>query len=150
MTNYIVCPDCGYKLFKAGDGSNVEDDLQRLFRFAWYGSIYDVNYETNNGRGESDVKVSSGAKEKHIVEFKLASNPRLSHIFEQVAIYEQANQCTDSLYAIFYFNEAERVKVKNMLIDTKTDKLLDKSIFIIDCSYDNKQSASQADAHPLE
>ncbi len=24
MTSYIVCPDCGYKLFKAGDGSNVE------------------------------------------------------------------------------------------------------------------------------
>ena len=24
MTNYIVCPDCGDKLFKAGDGSNVE------------------------------------------------------------------------------------------------------------------------------
>ncbi len=23
MTNYIVCPDCGYKLFKLGDGSNV-------------------------------------------------------------------------------------------------------------------------------
>lgn len=86
-----------------------------------------------------------------VIDFQsVIDNPRLSHIFEQVAIYEQANQCTDSLYAIFYFNEAERVKVKNMLIDTKTDKLLDKSIFIIDCSYDNKQSASQADAHPLE
>lgn len=24
MTNYVVCPDCGYKLLKAGDGSNVE------------------------------------------------------------------------------------------------------------------------------
>ena len=24
MTSYIVCPDCGYKLLKAGDGSNVE------------------------------------------------------------------------------------------------------------------------------
>ncbi len=24
MTNYIVCPDCGYKLLKAGNGSNVE------------------------------------------------------------------------------------------------------------------------------
>lgn len=24
MTYYTVCPDCGYKLFKAGDGSNVE------------------------------------------------------------------------------------------------------------------------------
>ena len=22
--DYIVCPDCGYKLFKLGDGSNVE------------------------------------------------------------------------------------------------------------------------------
>ncbi len=24
MTSYIVCPDCGYKLFKAGDGLNAE------------------------------------------------------------------------------------------------------------------------------
>ncbi len=24
MISYVVCPDCGYKLFKAGDGSNVE------------------------------------------------------------------------------------------------------------------------------
>ncbi len=24
MTNYIVCPECEYKLFKLGDGSNVE------------------------------------------------------------------------------------------------------------------------------
>ena len=24
MTYYTVCPDCGYKLFKAGDVSNVE------------------------------------------------------------------------------------------------------------------------------
>ena len=24
MTYYIVCPECEYKLFKLGDGSNVE------------------------------------------------------------------------------------------------------------------------------
>lgn len=24
MINYIVCPECGYKLFKLGDGSNAE------------------------------------------------------------------------------------------------------------------------------
>ena len=24
MFYYVVCPDCGYKLFKAGDGSNIE------------------------------------------------------------------------------------------------------------------------------
>lgn len=24
MTNYVVCPSCGYKLLKAGDGSSIE------------------------------------------------------------------------------------------------------------------------------
>ena len=24
MTYYVVCPDCGYKLLKAGNGSNIE------------------------------------------------------------------------------------------------------------------------------
>lgn len=24
MTNYVVCSDCGYKLFKAGDDSAIE------------------------------------------------------------------------------------------------------------------------------
>ena len=24
MTYYVVCPDCGYKLLKAGDGSTIE------------------------------------------------------------------------------------------------------------------------------
>ncbi len=24
MTNYVVCPDCGYKLFKLSYGSNAE------------------------------------------------------------------------------------------------------------------------------
>ncbi len=29
MTYYTVCPDCGYKLFKAGDCSNVEKYCQK-------------------------------------------------------------------------------------------------------------------------
>lgn len=133
----------GYKnLYYNDQPISKEDDLQRLFRFTWYGSKYDVNYETNNGRGESDVKVSYGANEKNIVEFKLASNSKLSHIFDQVSIYEKANQCHDSLYAIFYFSQFELLKVKNMLINTKTEKLIDDSIFLIDCRNDNKKSAS--------
>ncbi len=141
-----IIEDCdGYKnLYYDGKPIAKEDDLQRLFRFVWYGSIYDVNYETNNGRGESDVKVSYGAATKNIAEFKLASNSRLSHIFEQVAIYEKANQCTDSIYAIFYFSQNELLKVKAMLIETKTEKFIDDSIFLIDCRNDNKKSASIA------
>lgn len=95
-------------------------------------------------RGESDVKVSYGAATKTIAEFKLASNSRLSHVFEQVAIYEKANQCTDSIYAIFYFSQTELLKVKAMLIETKTEKFIDDSIFLIDCRNDNKKSASIA------
>ncbi|MGN0819177.1 MAG: hypothetical protein ACI4M6_02110 [Christensenellaceae bacterium] len=135
----------GYKvLYYKGLPISTENDLQRLFRFVWYGSIYDVNFETNNGRGQSDVKVSFGAHTKNITEFKLASNPNLSHIFKQVKIYEQANQCDDSLYAIFYFSEAERLKVTKMISDAKKEALVDDSIFLIDCRSDNKASASIA------
>ncbi len=29
MTLYVVCPDCGYILFKLGDGSNAERNTAR-------------------------------------------------------------------------------------------------------------------------
>ena len=38
MTNYIVCPECGYKLFKLGDGSNAvihETRHEKPARCAW-------------------------------------------------------------------------------------------------------------------
>ena len=125
-----------------GQKISKEDDLQRLFRFVWYDSKFDVNYENNNGRGELDVKVSYGSKEKNIVEFKLASNPNLSHLFDQVKIYEQANQCSNSLYAIFYFSQGELEIVEKMLSKTNTKNLLGESVFLIDCRNDNKPSAS--------
>ncbi len=52
--------------------------------------------------------------------------------------------CTDSIYAIFYFSQTELLKVKTMLIETKTEKFIDDSIFLIDCRNDNKKSASIA------
>ncbi len=139
-----IIEDCdGYKiLYHKGAPIAKEDDLQRLFRFAWYGSKYDVNYETNNGRGESDVKVSLGSADKNIAEFKLASNPRLSHLFDQVAIYEKANQCNDSLYAIFYFSATELLKINTFISNTKTEQFINENIILIDCRNDNKASAS--------
>lgn len=139
-----IIEECdGYKnLYYNGQKISKEDDLQRLFRFVWYDSKFDVNYENNNGRGELDVKVSYGSKEKNIVEFKLASNPNLSHLFDQVKIYEQANQCSNSLYAIFYFSQGELEIVEKMLSKTNTKNLLGESVFLIDCRNDNKPSAS--------
>ena len=52
--------------------------------------------------------------------------------------------CTDCIYAIFYFSQTELLKVKTMLIETKTEKFIDDSIFLIDCRNDNKKSASIA------
>ncbi len=140
-----IIEDCdGYKnLYYNNLPIATEDDLQRLFRFVWYGTDFDVNYETNNGRGESDIKVSFGAKDKNIIEFKLASNPRLSHIFDQVKVYENANQCSDSLYVIFYFSQEEYFKVKKMIADTHMGSKIDDSIFLVDCREDNKTSASR-------
>lgn len=141
----------GYKnLYYQGQPISKEDDLQRLFRFVWHGSFYDVNYEANNGRGEADVKVSYGSEAINIIEFKLASNSKLFHIFEQTLIYEQANQSSDSLYAIFYFSEEEKNKINNILKQTKKEKQIGDSIFLIDCRWNNKKSASLADARPLE
>jgi hypothetical protein len=140
-----IIEDCdGYKnLYHNGQKISDEDDLQRLFRFAWYESQFDVNYETNNGRGESDIKVSLGSRSKCIVEFKLASNRKLAKIFAQMDVYAKANQSKDNLYAIFCFSADEQRIVNNMLIEAGKQELVDDKIFIIDCRNDNKLSGSR-------
>lgn len=45
------------------------------------------------------------------------------------------------VYAIFYFPQTELPKVKAMLIETKPEKFIEDSIFLIDCRHDNKKSA---------
>lgn len=136
------CYKCLYD--KSGIRITTEDDLQRFFKLVWYGTLYDVNYEANNGRGELDVKVSFGAKDKTIAEFKLASNSKLKDICEQAEIYEKATQTThETVYVIFYFTAEEKNHVIELISKSKNkDKLLKNSI-LIDCRKDNKQSGSK-------
>ena len=51
-----IIEDCdGYKnLYVKGVQIAQENDLQRLFRFVWYGTTYKVDAESNNGRGQTD------------------------------------------------------------------------------------------------
>lgn len=140
--------DC-YKCFYDKNGVRIsnEDDLQRFFRLVWYNTIFDVNYEANNGRGELDVKVSFGAKDKTIAEFKLASNPKLNDICEQTEVYEKATQTTqESIYVIFYFTLEEYSKVRTMLMSSPNKEKLLKNIILIDCRKDNKESGSKVKA----
>lgn len=141
-----IIEDCdGYKnLYVNGKRISKESDLQRLFQFVWYGTGYKLDAEANNGRGQADFIVSKGSKNQNIVEFKLASNSRLSHVFEQVKIYEVANQSENSLIVIFYFSEAEHQKTMAMIQAACLEDEIGKSIYIVDCREDNKKSASIA------
>lgn len=141
-----IIEDCdGYKnLYSNGKQIAKENDLQRLFRFVWYGTDYKLDAEANNGRGQADFIVSMGQKDQSIVEFKLASNSSLSHVFTQVKIYETAN-CTDgSLIAILYFAKEEYLFSKQIIKDNGYESMIDESIFLFDFRNDNKPSASIA------
>lgn len=138
--------DCdGYRIFydKNGEPVRSEDKMQRAFKLVWYGTFYKFSSESNNGRGPADFVISKGLYNQCIIEFKLASNSRLNHIFSQVGIYEKAHETGNSICVIFYFNGDEYVKAYNLIRDFNLVDELDKSIFLIDCS--QKLSASKID-----
>ncbi|MFQ9456102.1 MAG: hypothetical protein ACLR1C_07625 [Agathobacter rectalis] len=90
---------------------------------------YKVDAEPNNGRGQADFIVSKGMNNQNIIEFKLASNSSLGHVFTQIKIYEAAN-CTDgSLVVIFYFTEEEKDLQKKSLKIQGINRLLMNRFF---------------------
>ena len=134
----------GYKLFYVkGKAVEREADLHILFKLVWEGSPSCVDAEVNNGRGPVDFKVSRGANDKTLVEFKLASNSQLERNIEnQVAIYEKANKTTQSYKVILYFSSQEESKIRRMLQRLKVPP--EAGIVLIDARKDNKPSASRA------
>jgi hypothetical protein len=80
----------GHRLFyHNGKAIKRESDLHILFRFVWFGSPSDVGTESNDGRGPVDYKISRGAKDKTLVEMKLASNTALErNLQKQLPIYQ--------------------------------------------------------------
>lgn len=135
--------DCYRNFYYSGQRISSEDDIRRMFRLVWYGTTYKVDFDTNNGRGELDVNVSKGQYNQNIIEFKLASNSSLSHVFTQVKVYEAANCADGSLVAIFYFSQSEFDTARQVVINAGHEEQLDKSVFLIDCRTDNKPSASK-------
>lgn len=132
----------GYRIFYA-DGKPLkrEADLQVMYRLTWYATSYDVNREPNNGRGPVDFKVSKGAANKTLVEFKLASNSKLrQNLQHQVEVYEAANDTSKSIKAIMYFKETEFYKVQKVL--KELNLLGRRDVVLIDARDDNKPSAS--------
>lgn len=134
----------GYKIFYV-DGKPIqrEKDLQILYNLVWYGTPSDVSPESNSGRGPVDFKISRGATDKTLVEFKLASNSNLKRqLKNQTPIYEKAHDTKRSIKAILYFSERELTKVRRILSQLKMKA--DKDVVLIDARSDNKPSASIA------
>lgn len=133
----------GYKLFYDRRKQVVtnEKTLQLLFKFVWYGTVFSVDSEVNNGRGPVDYKISMGSKNSTLVEFKLASNSKIKQNLEhQVEVYKNANKTQKSIKVILYFNIAEKRKVEKILKDLKIETV--ENIILIDASLQTKASAS--------
>jgi hypothetical protein len=142
----IECNDCN-KLFYVEDGNKIiknENDLQRMFKFVWYGSKFKDDSETNNGRGPADFVISFGSNDVTVIEFKLAKNTNLNHVFEQVKIYDNANKTSNDIVVIFYFNDKEYKKATDALNKEGKSQCLNENIYLIDCKL--KESASRPNA----
>lgn len=139
----------GYRCFYDKQQNRVhnEDELQRLFKLIWmaHGNIYDINPETDHGRGPVDFTVSYGANDKTYVEFKLASNSKLEqNLSKQLEVYQAADIATldtKGVKVILYFTEDEYKRANTIITDLKIDK--SPGVILIDGRNDNKPTGSK-------
>jgi hypothetical protein len=135
----------GHRIFYV-DGKPIqrETDLHILYRLTWCASMSDVGREANDGRGPVDFKISRGAKDKVLVEFKLAKNTQLErNLLNQTSVYEKASDATHaSIKAIVYFSASELNRVNQILKRNKLEEC--KDIVLIDARDDNKPAGSKA------
>lgn len=138
----VIEKNDGYRIFYA-DGKAVakEDTIQRIFRLTWFASPHDVNAEVNNGRGPVDYKVSMGARDSAIVEFKLASSSSLErNLLNQVDIYKSASKAVRDISVILCYSTSELAKVDRVLRKLGIHDA--ENVVVIDAS--PKVSASRA------
>ncbi|MFI5397680.1 MAG: hypothetical protein ACHQ9S_19255 [Candidatus Binatia bacterium] len=134
----------GHRIFYVhGNPIEREQDLHILYRLTWHGTKMDVTREANDGRGPVDFKISRGAKDKTLVEFKLASNTQLArNLKKQLEIYQRASDAPRAIKVIVYFSDAEFQRVQRIL--RELNLLGNRDIVLIDASQDNKVSGSKA------
>lgn len=135
----------GHRLFYVnGEPVQRESDLHIAYRLTWFASQSDVSTEVNDGRGPADFKISRGAPDKTIVEFKLAKNNHLErNLAKQAEVYEAASDATNpSLKVILFFTEAEQKRVAAILKRLGLEG--NENVVLIDARDDNKPSGSHA------
>lgn len=135
----------GYRIFYDSDKEPIrrEKDVHILFRLVWHGTPSDISREVDDGRGPADYKISRGAWDKTLVEFKLANNTQLKrNLKKQLDIYKKASDAETGFKVIIYFTEDELIRVNSVLRELGMSK--DSNIILVDARSDNKPSASKA------
>lgn len=137
----VIEENDGYRIFyKDGKPIASEDTVQRIFRLTWFASPMDVNAEVNNGRGPADYKVSFGARDSTIVEFKLGSSTSLRRNLEnQTAIYKKASRAISDIKVILCYTKSEIVNIRRILLALNQENA--ENVVIIDAT--RKISASK-------
>ena len=134
----------GHRIFYSkGKAIRKETDAHILYRMTWFASPSDISREVDDGRGPADFKISRGAKDKTLVEFKLASNPQLRRNLEkQLEIYQKASDAKVGFKVIIYFTAEELARVEKFL--KELDLVGNTHVYLVDARDDNKPSGSKA------
>jgi hypothetical protein len=143
--DYVEHQD-GYTVINRGAGQPfaTEREVQSFFGLLLQRSNFDANREVNNGRGAVDFKLSMGAADKSLIEFKLAKSSSLKrNVKNQLAIYEKANKTNQSVMVVIAYTEADTDKVDRVLREFgNMPAAVSRSVVVIDARADNKPSAS--------
>lgn len=149
--HYVEHQD-GYTLINRGGGRafSSEKEVQTFFGLLLQPSRFDINREPNNGRGPVDFKLSAGALDKSLIEFKLASNSALKrNLLKQVEIYQTANRTKQSVKVVIVYTAADASKVDRIFEEIDDELHLPRGstagrVVVVDARSDNKPSASKA------
>ncbi|EKD44303.1 MAG: hypothetical protein ACD_71C00180G0002 [uncultured bacterium (gcode 4)] len=119
-----------------------EKEIQLLYRLVFHGTENSVDREVNNGRWPVDYAISMWAKDKTLVEIKLATNSKLrTNLEKQLNVYQTANNTKKGLYVIIFFTEEQEKKVRGIITELRL--IINKDVILIDARKDNKPSASK-------
>lgn len=141
---HVIEDQDGYKIFYPnGVPINRESYLHIMYKLTWFATVSDVSPETNAGRGPVDFKISRGAHDKTLIEFKLASSTKLfQNLQKQVEIYKKAHDTDKAIKVILFFSSEEEARANKIINDLGLSG--QKYIVLIDARSDNKVSASKA------
>ena len=110
-----------FKFFHNSDGTYKKEKFAQMLFFSIAKSYCDANNldlspESDAGRGPVDFKISRGQKTKVNVELKLSSNSKLLHGYTtQLAIYDKAENTTNSFFLILILEENHMPRVEKVL-----------------------------------